>query len=280
MAAADVPVVSLNDGTSVPRVGFGVYRVPSEEAQAVVAEALSAGYRFLDTAKLYENEAGVGGAIAESRIPRDELYVTTKVWNDDQGYDATRRAFDRSMAELGLDVLDLYLIHWPYPGQDLYVQTYRALIALQEEGRLRSVGVSNFQPAHLERIIGETGVVPVVNQVELHPHLQQAELRAFHAEHGIVTEAWAPLGAGKGPLDEPVLADVAAAHGVSPAQVVLRWQLDLGNVIIPKSSNPARMRENLELWGFELTDDDRAEIAALDRGADGRNGPDPDRFGA
>jgi diketogulonate reductase-like aldo/keto reductase len=279
MAAADVPVVSLNDGTSVPRVGFGVYRVPSEEAQAVVAQALSAGYRFLDTAKLYENEAGVGGAIAESRIPRDELYVTTKVWNDDQGYDATRRAFDRSMAELGLDVLDLYLIHWPYPGQDLYVQTYRALIALQEEGRLRSVGVSNFQPAHLERIIGETGVVPVVNQVELHPHLQQAELRAFHAEHGIVTEAWAPLGAGKGPLDEPVLADVAAAHGVSPAQVVLRWQLDLGNVIIPKSSNPARMRENLELWGFELTDDDRAEIAALDRGADGRNGPDPDRFG-
>ncbi|OWY60405.1 oxidoreductase, partial [cyanobacterium TDX16] len=192
----------------------------------------------------------------------------------------TRRAFDRSMGELGLDVLDLYLIHWPYPGQDRYVETYRALIALKEEGRLRSVGVSNFQPTHLDRIVGETGVVPVMNQVELHPHLQQADLRRYHEEHGIVTEAWAPLGAGKGPLDEPVLAEVAAAHGASPAQVVLRWHLDLGNVVIPKSSNPGRMRENLDLWGFELSEDDHARIASLDRGAAGRNGPDPDVFGA
>jgi diketogulonate reductase-like aldo/keto reductase len=280
MAASEVPSVELVDGTSVPQVGFGVYRVPSDEAQAVVAEALSAGYRFVDTAKLYENEAGVGRAVAESGIPRDDLYVTTKVWNDDQGYDATRRAFDRSMGELGLDVLDLYLIHWPYPGSDLYVDTYKALISLQEEGRLRSVGVSNFQPAHLDRIIQETGVVPVVNQVELHPSLQQAELRAYHQEHGITTEAWAPLGAGKGPLEAPALAEVAAAHGVSPAQVVLRWHLDLGNVIIPKSSNPGRMRENLDLWGFELTEQDHERIAALDQGPAGRNGPDPDQFGA
>jgi 2,5-diketo-D-gluconate reductase A len=280
VSADQVPSVELVDGTSVPQVGFGVYRVPSDEAQEVVAEALVAGYRFVDTAKLYENEAGVGRALAESGIPRDDVYVTTKVWNDDQGYDATRRAFDRSMGELGLDVLDLYLIHWPFPGQDQYVDTYKALISLQEEGRLRSVGVSNFQPAHLDRIIQETGVVPVVNQVELHPHLQQPELRAHHEQHGIRTEAWAPLGAGKGPLDEPVLADIASGHGVSPAQVVLRWHLDLGNVIIPKSSNPGRMRENLDLWGFELTDEDRARIAALDQGPAGLNGPDPDRFGA
>lgn len=280
MDATRVARIGLVDGTTVPQVGFGVYRVPSDEAQGVVAEALSAGYRLIDTATLYENEAGVGRAIAESGLDRDEVHVTTKVWNDDQGYDETRRAFDRSMAELGLDLLDLYLIHWPAPGQDRYVDTYRALLSLQEEGRLRSVGVSNFQPAHLERVIGETGVVPVLNQVELHPHLQQHELRAFHERHGIVTEAWAPLGAGKGPLDEPVLATIAAAHGVTPAQVVLRWQLDLGNVVIPKSSHPGRMRQNLDLWGFELTDDDRRQIAALDRGPAGRNGPDPDRFGA
>lgn len=280
MAEAFVPDVLLHDGTSIPQVGFGVYRVPSDEAHEVVAEALRAGYRSIDTAKLYDNEQGVGRAIAESGIPRDEVYVTTKVWNDDQGYDETRRAFDRSMGELGLEVLDLYLIHWPYPGQDLYVDSFKALLALQEEGRLRSVGVSNFHPQHLDRLVAETGVVPVLNQVELHPHLQQAELRSYHEAHGIVTEAWAPLGAGKGPLDEPVLAEVAASHGVSPAQVVLRWQLDLGNVVIPKSSNPERMRENLDLFGFALGDDDRARIAALDEGPAGRNGPDPDAFGA
>jgi 2,5-diketo-D-gluconate reductase A len=280
MAAAEVPGVSLHDGTTIPQVGFGVYRVPSDEAQEVVAEALAAGYRSIDTAKLYDNEAGVGRAIAESGIPRDDLYVTTKVWNDDQGYDQTRRAFDRSMELLGLEVLDLYLIHWPYPGQDRYVDTFRALISLRDEGRLRSVGVSNFQPTHLDRLVEETGVTPVLNQVELHPHLQQAELRGYHQAHGIVTEAWAPLGAGKGPLDEPVLAEIAAAHEVSPAQVVLRWHLDLGNVVIPKSSNPARMRENLDLFGFALTDDDHTRIATLDRGAAGRNGPDPDGFGA
>ena len=280
MAGALVPDVLLHDGTSIPQVGFGVYRVPSDEAHEVVAEALEAGYRSIDTAKLYDNEEGVGRALAESGIPRDEVYVTTKVWNDDQGYDETRRAFDRSMGELGLEVLDLYLIHWPYPGQDLYVDSFKALLALQEEGRLRSVGVSNFHPQHLDRLVDETGVVPVLNQVELHPHLQQAELRAHHERLGIVTEAWAPLGAGKGPLDEPVLAEIAGAHGVSPAQVVLRWQLDLGNVVIPKSSNPDRMRENLDLFGFSLTDDDRARIAALDKGPAGRNGPDPDAFGA
>lgn len=278
LAAPPVPSVQLSDGTSIPQLGFGVFKVDDARAETAVGHALAAGYRLVDTAKLYGNEAGVGRAVRASGLPREDVYVTTKVWNDDQGYDATRRAFDASAARLDLGALDLYLIHWPYPGQDLYVDTWRALVALRDEGRVRSIGVSNFQPAHLRRIVDETGVGPVVNQVELHPYLQQPQLRAFHAEVGVVTQAWSPLGRDTGVLDDPVLVDIAARHGVSPAQVVLRWHLDLGTVVIPKSVTPARIRANLDVFGFALDEDDHARIAGLDRGE--RIGPDPDAFGA
>ena len=207
------------------------------------------GYRHIDTAKLYDNEAAVGEAIAESGIDRDDLFVTTKVWNDDQGHDATLRAFDASLKRLGLDHLDLYLIHWPYPGQDLYVETWKTLEELYADGRVRSIGVSNFQPAHLQRLLDETETVPAINQVELHPWLQQRELREFHGEHGIVTEAWSPISRGAR-LADPVIAELAEKHGTSPAQVILRWHLDIGNVIIPKSVNRDRMAANLDLFDF------------------------------
>jgi len=273
-----VPRTALLDGTSIPQLGFGVFQVDDDAAERAVTTALEVGYRLIDTAKLYGNEAGVGRAIRASGLPRDEVYVTSKVWNDDQGYDATLRAFEASAARLDVGVVDLFLIHWPFPGQDLYVDTWRALLHLQEQGALRSVGVSNFQPAHLERIIGETGVVPVLNQVELHPRLQQPGLREVDARHGIVTEAWSPLGRDSGLLDDPVIQGIAASRGVTPAQVVLRWHLDLGNVVIPKSVTPARIAENFDVFGFALTDDDHRAIAAMDRGE--RIGPDPDRFGA
>ena len=272
------PRTSLLDGTSIPQLGFGVFKVDDDGAERAVTTALEAGYRLIDTAKLYGNEAGVGRAIRASGLPRDEVYVTTKVWNDDQGYDATLRAFDRSSRLLDVGVVDLYLIHWPFPGQDLYVDTWRALLHLQEQGALRSVGVSNFVPAHLQRIVDETGVVPVLNQVELHPRLQQAPLRAFHAQHGIVTEAWSPLGRDSGLLDDPVVQSVAAARGVTPAQVVLRWHLDLGIVVIPKSVTPARIAENIDVFGFSLDEADHAALAGMERGE--RIGPDPEVFGA
>jgi 2,5-diketo-D-gluconate reductase A len=273
-----VPAVDLLDGTSIPQLGFGVFKVDDDTAERAVTTALETGYRLIDTATLYGNEAGVGRAIRASGIPREEVYVTTKVWNDDQGYDATLRAFEASAKRLDIGVVDLYLIHWPFPGQDLYVDTWRALLHLQEQGALRSVGVSNFQPAHLRRIIAETGVVPVLNQVELHPRLQQPALRALHGEHGIATEAWSPLGRDSGLLDDPVVQGIASARGVTPAQVVLRWHLDLGNVVIPKSVTPARIAENFDVLGVELGEEDHRAIAAMDRGE--RIGPDPDQFGA
>jgi 2,5-diketo-D-gluconate reductase A len=273
-----VPRVDLLDGTSIPQLGFGVFKVDDDGAERAVSTALEAGYRLIDTAKLYGNEAGVGRAIRASGVPRDEVYVTTKVWNDDQGYDATLRAFDASTTRLDVGTVDLYLIHWPVPSQDLYLDSWRALLLLKEQGAIRSVGVSNFQPSHLERIIGETGVVPVVNQVELHPRLQQPALRAFHRSTGIVTEAWSPLGRDSGLLDDPVVRSIAAARGVTPAQVVLRWHLDLGNVVIPKSVTPARIAENLDVFGFSLDDDDRRALAGMDRAE--RIGPDPEVFGA
>lgn len=276
-SAARLPSVTLNNGVDIPQVGFGVFLVPEAETKAAVASALDAGYRHIDTAKIYENESAVGAAIAESGIARDELFVTTKLWNSDQGYDAALDGFDASLKRLGLDYLDLYLIHWPMPAQDTYVDTWKAFERLYTDGRVRSVGVSNFQPPHLERLLDETELVPAINQVELHPWLQQKELRAFHAEHGIVTEAWSPISRGE-KLSDPTIGSIADKHAVSPVQVILRWHVDVGNVIIPKSVNPGRMAANLDLFDIQLDEDDHAAIGTLDDGT--RVGPDPDTFGA
>jgi diketogulonate reductase-like aldo/keto reductase len=274
--ATRVPSVTLHDGVAMPQVGFGVWQVEPRQTTEIVAVALEAGYRSIDTATAYGNEEGVGAAIATSGIPRDDLFVTTKVWNDDQGRDAAGRAFDASMGKLGLDVLDLYLIHWPADWQDQYVETWETFIELRDRGRVRSIGVSNFKVEHLERIIDETGVVPVVNQIELHPYLQQHELRSYHADHGIATEAWAPLGKGGPLLADPVVTGIAAAHDATAAQVVLRWHVQHGHVVIPKSATPARIRSNFEVMSVELTDDEVSAIDALDRGT--RVGGDPDSF--
>ncbi|WP_030459589.1 aldo/keto reductase [Kitasatospora sp. NRRL B-11411] len=270
-----VPTVTLNNGIEMPQLGFGVFQVPDEETTAAVAAALEAGYRSIDTAAIYGNERGVGKALAASGLPREELFVTTKLWNADQGHDATLRAFDASLDKLGLEYVDLYLIHWPTPARDLYAESWKAIEELAAEGRIRAAGVSNFQPAHLTRLIEAGGLVPAVNQVELHPGLQQAELRAFHAAHGIATEAWSPLAQGA-VLDDPAITAIAARTGKSPAQVVLRWHLQLGNLVIPKSVTPARIRQNLDVFDFALTADDMTAIAATDRGL--RTGPDPDAF--
>ncbi|GAA4680635.1 aldo/keto reductase [Streptomyces youssoufiensis] len=276
LLVSKVPSITLNTGAALPQLGFGVWQVGNDEATAAVSTALEAGYRSVDTAAAYGNEEGTGKAVAESGIPREELFITTKVWNTDQGYDAALRAFDSSLSKLGLDYVDLYLIHWPAPARDAYVDTYKALEKIHAEGRAKAIGVSNFHPAHLERLFAETSVVPALNQIELHPHLQQGALRAFHAEHGIATEAWSPLGSGKGLLDDPKIGAIAAKHGKSPAQAVLRWHLQLGNVVIPKSVTPSRIRENIDVFDFELDADDLATLAGLDAGR--RTGPDPDTF--
>lgn len=268
-----VPTVTLNNGVTMPRLGFGVFQVPDAETTAAVGTALAAGYRSIDTAAVYGNERGVGRAIAESGLDRDELFITTKLWNDDQGHDATLAAFDVSLEKLGLDHVDLYLIHWPTPARDLYTETWGALEELLADGRTRAIGVSNFRPAHLERLLSGASVVPAVNQIELHPGLQQRPSRDFHARHGIVTEAWSPLAQGAVLDDEPVAA-IAAKHGKSPAQVVLRWHLQTGNVVIPKSVTGARIRENLDVFDFELDPREIDAITPLDRGL--RTGPDPD----
>ena len=275
MTSSTIPTVTLNNGVEIPQLGFGVFQIPEDETTAAVSAALETGYRHIDTAAAYGNEAGVGRALADSGLSRDELFITTKVWNSDQGYDATLRAFDTSLAALGLDRLDLYLIHWPTPARDLYADTWRALERLVEEGRLRAAGVSNFQPAHLQRLLDGSSLVPTINQIELHPGLQQSELRAFHAEHGIATEAWSPLAQGA-VLDDEAITSIAGRTGKSPAQVVLRWHLQLGNVVIPKSVTPSRIRENFEVFDFELTDEDMSTIAGADR--DLRTGPHPDQF--
>ncbi|WP_017595686.1 aldo/keto reductase [Nocardiopsis potens] len=266
--------VTLNNGVEMPQLGFGVWQVPDDEAQSAVAEALRVGYRSIDTAKVYRNEAGTGRALRESGIAREELFVTTKVWNDDHGRDRALRAFDASLERLGLEYVDLYLIHWPVPEQDAYVETWKALERIHAEGRAKAIGVSNFTEATLGRLLASADTVPAVNQIELHPRLAQEKMRALNAEHGIATEAWSPLGQGKGLLDEPVLAGIAAKHGRTAAQVVLRWHLQLGNVAIPKSVTPARIAENLDVFGFALDAEDMERIAALDSGA--RLGPDPD----
>ncbi|PPF65327.1 oxidoreductase [Clavibacter michiganensis] len=270
------PLVTLSDGRAIPQLGLGVYKVSDAEATDAVAHALDAGYRHIDTAAFYENERGVGQAVRASDVPRHDVFVTSKVWQSDHGYDETRRAFDASLSKLGFDYLDLYLIHWPAPRQNRYVETWRALESLKADGLVRSIGVSNFHPHHLERLAAEAGETPVINQVELHPWLQQAEVREYDAAHSIATEAWSPLARGR-ILDDPTLAALASKHGRSAAQVVLRWQLDLGNIVIPKSITPARIRENVDVFDFELDDDDRARIAALDSGQ--RTGKDPDDLG-
>ncbi|MFC8918510.1 aldo/keto reductase [Streptomyces sp. NPDC047821] len=272
-----VPSITLNNGVSMPQLGFGVWQVPDDEAARTVGTALEAGYRSIDTAAIYGNEKGTGEAIAASGIARDEIFVTTKLWNTEQGHDSTLRAFDDSLARLGLDYVDLYLIHWPVPSRDAYVDTYKAFEKILADGRARAIGVSNFLPEHLERLMDETSVVPVLNQIELHPQLQQATSREFHARHGIRTEAWSPLGQGRGLLEAPTVVAVARKHERTPAQVVLRWHLQLGNVVIPKSSTPSRIRENIDVFGFELDADDLAAFAALDEGR--RLGPDPATFG-
>jgi 2,5-diketo-D-gluconate reductase A len=270
-----IPAIELNDGVTIPQLGFGVFQVPPDETERAVAEALEAGYRHIDTAAAYRNEAGVGRAIAASGIPRDELFITTKLWNDQQGHDKAIQAFAAGAERLGLDVIDLYLIHWPIAVADKYVETFQAFTALQADGRVRSIGVSNFHEPHLRRVIDEVGVTPSVNQIELHPYLQQSHLRELHAELGIVTEAWSPIAQGA-VLDDPVITKIAQAHDRTPAQVVLRWHIELGNVVIPKSVTPERIRENLALFDFELSAEDLDAIAGLDRGR--RTGPDPDEL--
>ncbi|MEU3602602.1 aldo/keto reductase [Streptomyces sp. NPDC006798] len=272
-----IPTITLNNGVEMPRLGFGVWQVSDEEAVRAVTTAVEAGYRSIDTAAAYENETGTGQAVAASGVPREELFLTTKLWNNDHGYDSALRAFDASLARLGTDYVDLYLIHWPVPRRDTYVDTWRALEKILSEGRARAIGVSNFLPAHLDRLADETSVVPAVNQIELHPQLQQAESRAAHRRLGVVTEAWSPLGQGKGLLTVPAVAAVARKHDRTPAQVVLRWHLQSGHVAIPKSVTPSRIRENIDIFGFELDDDDLAAFAALDEGR--RLGPDPAEFG-
>jgi len=260
----------------IPTVGFGVWQVPDEQVDAAVLAALDAGYRHVDTARLYGNEAGVGRALAASDVPREDVFVTTKVWNDDHGRDTTLKAFDASMGRLGLDVLDLFLIHWPAPGQDRYVETWQALRELRDDGRVRAIGVCNFHPPHLQRLFDETGEWPSINQVELHPYLQQVPLREFAAEHGIVIESWSPLASGKRVLDDPVIGRIAQQHGASAAQVVIAWHLANRLVVLPKSVTPSRIVENLAATDLTLAADDLEAIAGLDRGF--RTGPNPDEF--
>jgi diketogulonate reductase-like aldo/keto reductase len=272
-----IPTIRLNDGNAMPQFGYGVWRVTNEEAATAVGEAIKAGYRSVDTAAIYGNEEGVGEAIRAASVSRDELFITTKVWNNNHGYDNTLRAFDESLERLQLDSVDLYLIHWPVAGSDAYRDTWRALIKLKQDGRARSIGVSNFMVEHLRRLIDETGVTPAVNQIELHPRFQQKELRAFHAANGIATESWSPLGQG-GLVNDETLAGIGRKYGKTPAQVILRWHLDNGLVVIPKSVTPSRMRENIDVFDFKLDADDMRVIEGLDDKG-GRVGPDPAVFG-
>ncbi|MFI9460443.1 aldo/keto reductase [Streptomyces xiamenensis] len=271
---SSVPHVTLNNGEEIPQLGFGVWQVPDDQATDAVSSALEAGYRHIDTAAIYRNEAGTGKALAASGLPREELFVTTKLWNSDHGYDDALRAIDVSLEKLGLEYVDLYLIHWPTPMYDQYVEAWKAMEQIYADGKAKAIGVSNFRPAHLRRVIDEGTIVPAINQIELHPNFSQAESRGVHAELGIATEAYSPLGSGKGLLDDPKLAEIGAKHGRTPAQVVLRWHLQLGNVVIPKSVTPARIKENIDVFGFELDADDIAAIAALDTNT--RVGADPE----
>jgi 2,5-diketo-D-gluconate reductase A len=271
-----VPYKDLNDGNRLPQLGFGVFQVPEPDTAEAVGRALGAGYRSIDTAAAYGNEAGVRDGLLSSGLEREDVFITTKLRNRDHGRDRVPHAFEESLERLGGDYVDLYLIHWPIPRKDLYLETWEAMCALKGDGRVRSIGVSNFQIEHLERIIDATGVVPAVNQIELHPRLQQAELRRFHEEHEIATEAWSPLGKALF-LDDPTIEEIATAHGRTAAQVVLRWHIQLGNIVIPKSVTPKRIEENFRIFDFELGEDEMQALSQLERGE--RTGPDPDNFG-
>jgi 2,5-diketo-D-gluconate reductase A len=270
-----IPTLDLNDGNRIPQLGFGVFEVDPEDTKEAALHALRSGYRLIDTAAAYGNEAEVAEAIAASGLDRNQVFVTTKVWNNDHGRDRTLQAFEHSLGRLGFDWVDLYLIHWPAPSQGKYVETWQTLCELRDQGRARSIGVSNFLAEHLERIIDATGVAPALNQIELHPRLQQAELRSFHREHAIVTESWSPLGRGA-LLDDPVIEEIAAATGRTPAQVLLRWNVQLGCLVIPRSVRPQRIEENARVFDFELDREQMEAIGRLDRGE--RIGPDPARF--
>ncbi|WP_217236242.1 aldo/keto reductase [Streptomyces sp. AC555_RSS877] len=268
-----IPTHTLNDGTTIPAIGLGTWPMDDTQAEQAVRGALEAGYRLVDTATNYRNESGVGRGVAGSGVPREEIVVTTKLPGRHHGYDKTLASFEASRARLGLDHVDLYLIHWPLPRVDQYVDSWKAMIRLREDGLVRSIGVSNFTAEHIERLEKETGVLPAVNQIELHPFFPQDELRAFHARKGILVESWSPLGRGTALLEDPVVASVAEAHGVTPGQVVLRWHVQLGALPIPKSADPERQRRNLDVFGFEL---DPAQMAAIADRAHRRIGGDPE----
>lgn len=275
---ANVPTVTFNNGLEFPQLGFGMWQVPPEDVQKVVSTAFEVGYRSIDTAAAYRNEEGVGRAVRGSGLRREDVFVTTKLANPDQGYESALAAFDASIERLGLDYVDLYLIHWPLPAKDLYVETWRAFEKLHADGRIRSIGVSNFHSPHLDRLAQETDVTPVLNQVELHPNLPQKQLRDYHAKHGIATEAWSPLAARNNLVDDPTITQLAADLGKTPGQVILRWHIQLGNVVIPRSVTPERIRSNFEIFDFELSDEQMAAIDRLDNGR--RTGGDPDTFSA
>ena len=273
------PVEMLNDGRTIPQLGFGVFKVDPDETERIVSDALEAGYRHIDTAAIYGNEEGVGRAIAASGIPRDDLFITTKLWNSDQGTQSAFDAIDLSLEKLGLESVNLYLIHWPRPDLDRYLETWLAMEQIRDAGKATSIGVSNFHVPHLEKLAAGSSTVPAVNQIELHPTFQQRELRAYGAEHGIAIEAWGPLGQGKYDLfGMPAIADAAAAHGVTPAQVVIRWHLQSGIIVFPKSNSAERMAENFDVFGFELSAEQMAAIDALDAGNSVGSNPDTATF--
>lgn len=270
---ADVPAVALNNGVRIPQLGFGVFRIPQDETELAVSTAVEAGFRSIDTASLYGNETAVGRAVTSCGLPRSDLFVTTKLWNDDQGHRPALAAFEWSLTRLGLDYVDLYLIHWPVPAKGAHVETWRALEEIYASGRARAIGVSNFQPWHLGAVIEAGEVVPAVNQIELHPALQQDAARDFDSRHGIATQAWSPLAQG-GVLADPLITALSGKYAKTPAQIVLRWHVQLGNLVVTKSATPSRIRENIDIFDFELAPDDMAAIRRMDR--NGRTGPDPD----
>jgi len=273
---SDIPNITFNDGHTIPQLGLGVWKTPADETEKVVSTAFELGYRHIDTAAIYGNEEGVGRAIADSGIARDQLFITTKLWNEDQGYDSTLKAFELSLKKLGLDYVNLYLIHWPQPQADRYLDTWKAFQHLKEQGAIRSIGVSNFREEDLDNLIAKSGETPVANQIEVHPLLQQDAPRAYNKKHDIVTEAWSPLAQGGELLKNEVLQKIAQKHGKSAAQVVLRWHIELGNVIFPKSVTPNRIKENADIFDFSLDSDDLKAIAGLNENK--RLGPDPSTF--